>query len=71
MFERIKCYRKLKRAEKLMLGAIKIGEILNDDELAREANEALKLNKVMMKRMMFNRKMAKEHNLGFEKAGFK
>lgn len=71
MFERIKCYRKLKRSEKLMLGAIKIGEIQNDDELIRAANESLKLHKVMMKRMIFNRKIAKEYNLGFEKAGFK
>ena len=33
MFERIKCYRKLKKADKALQGALKLGEIINDKDL--------------------------------------
>lgn len=70
MFERIKCYKNLKKQEKLIRGIRKLGEIDQDDELIRLANEALYNNKLLEKRMWFNRKLAEKFNLEILRHGF-
>ena len=71
MFERVKCYKRLKRAEKFLRGSVVAGELLKDDKMVKEAKEALVLNAHIMKHMMLNRRMAKTYNLEFERNGFK
>ena len=63
MFERIKCYRKLKKADKALQGALKLGEIINDTDLISKSMDALDMNADFRKEMWHNRKMAKEYNL--------
>ena len=70
MFERIKCYRNLRKAEKYLRGVKKLGEISQDEEMIREANEALYVNAIIKKKMWFNRKMAENYNMELLKRGF-
>lgn len=70
MFERIKCYRNLRKAEKYLRGVKKLGEISQDEEMIREANEALYANAIIKKKMWFNRKMAENYNMELLKRGF-
>ena len=71
MFERIKCYKRLRRAEKWLRGSVRIGEILNNDGMISDANDALTKTAYMKRRIVFDRKMAKKYNLEFERNGFK
>lgn len=70
MFERIKCYKSIKKMNKVAVGFRKIGEINNDEELIREANEVLYMNEILKKKMIFNRKIAKTYNLEMIRMGF-
>lgn len=62
MFERIKCYRKLKKADRALQGTLKLGEIINDKDLIYHSTDALDMNTQFRKEMWHNRKMAKEYN---------
>mgnify|MGYP004464437059 FL=1 len=62
MFERIKCYRNLKKADKALQGALKLGEIINDTDLISQSMDALTVNAQIRTEMWHNRKMAKEYN---------
>lgn len=62
MFERIKCYRKLKKADKALQVSLKLGEIINDKDLISQSTDALDMNTQFRKEMWHNRKMAKEYN---------
>ena len=54
MFERIKCYRKLKKADKALQGALKLGEIINDKDLISHSTDALDMNTQFRKEMWHN-----------------
>lgn len=62
MFERIKCYRNLKKADKAIQGMLKLGEITNDEILIYQSLDTLDMNARFRKEMWRNRKMAKEYN---------
>lgn len=70
MFERIKCYKKLRKADKFLRGVKKLGEISKNKEIIRDTNEALYLNAILKKKIWFNRKMAEKYNLELLKRGF-
>lgn len=71
MFERIKCYKRLRRAEKSLRGFVRVGEIIHDEQMIQDANEALDKTAYLKGRILFDRKMAKKYNLEFERNGFK
>ncbi|MBO5319076.1 MAG: hypothetical protein J6B01_04620 [Ruminococcus sp.] len=71
MFERIKCYKRLLRMDKINRGFVKAGETIHSKEMIQNANEALELSAIIKKRILFDRKMAKKYNIEFEKHGFK
>lgn len=62
MFERIKCYRNLKKADKVLLGMLNLGEIINDKDMIYQSTDVLAKNTQLRKKMWHNRKMAKEYN---------
>lgn len=70
MFERIKCYKNLRTAEKFLRGVRRLGEITQNEEMIREANETLYKNAILKKKMWFNRKMAENYNSELIKHGF-
>ena len=70
MFERIKCYKRLIRMEKLLRGSVRIGEILQDDKMIYDSKEALQQSACIKKNIWRNRKMAHMFNLEFDKHGF-
>lgn len=63
MFERIKCYKNTKKSDAVLRGCKRFGELVNDEELIRTANEALYSNAVVRKKMWLNRKIAVNYNL--------
>lgn len=63
MFERIKCYKNLRKADKFARGVKRLGEITQNEEMTREANETLYMNAILKKKMWFNRKMAENYNM--------
>ena len=63
MFERIKCYKNLRKADKYLRGMKCLGVITGDEELIKEANNALYSNAIIKKRIWLNRKMAEAYNL--------
>lgn len=63
MFERIKCYKNLRNADKYLRGMKYLGVITGDEELIKEANNALYSNAIIKKRIWLNRKMAETYNL--------
>ena len=71
MFEIIKCYMRLRRMDKLNRGFIKVGKVLENDEMIKTAEEVLRLSTIVKKKIWFNRKLAKNYNLQFERQGFK
>lgn len=70
MFEKIKCYKNLKKIDKFICGFKRLGEITQNDEMIRAANDVLCKNAVLRKKMRFNRKMAKHYNMEFLRQGF-
>lgn len=69
MFERIKCYKNLKKADKFLYGTRRLGEITNNEEMIRESNECIYNNAILRKKMWFNRRMAENYNLEVLKKG--
>lgn len=63
MFERIKCYKNLRIADEYLRGMKCLGVITGDEELIKEANNALYSNAIIKKRIWRNRKMAETYNL--------
>lgn len=63
MFERIKCYKNLRKADKFLRGMKRLGEITCDEEIIKEANNTLYLNAKVKKKIWHNRKLAEEYNL--------
>lgn len=63
MFERIKCYKNLRKADKYLCGMRRLGEITHDEEMTKEANEALYKNAILKSKIWYNRTMAKNYNL--------
>ena len=63
MFERIKCYKNLRKADESLRGMKFLGVITGDEELIKEANNALYSNAIIKKRIWRNRKMAETYNL--------
>jgi hypothetical protein len=70
MFERIKCYRSLKEADKIIEWTKEFGEQTGDDEMVRLANDALNKNAYIRKRIIFNRKLAARYNKGLREELF-
>ena len=70
MFERIKAYKNLKKANKFLRGVKIAAETSNDKEMLATANEALSMNESLKSKIIFNRKMAKNYNLEMIKHGF-
>lgn len=62
MFERIKCYKNLRPADEYLRGVKTLGELIQNEEMIRGANEALYRNAILKKKMWFNRKMAENYN---------
>jgi hypothetical protein len=60
----------IKKGEKFAYGIKRFGEISNDKEMVREANEILYKSKLLKKQMWFNRKKAKAYNDECMKRGF-
>ena len=63
MFERIKCYKNLRKADKFLRGMKRLGEITCDGEMIKEANDTLYLNTKIKKKIWHNRKLAEAYNL--------
>ena len=63
MFERIKCYKNLRKADKFLRGMKRLGEITCDEEIIKETNNTLYLNAKVKKKIWHNRKLAEEYNL--------
>lgn len=70
MFERIKCYKNLRKAEKYLRGARQLGELIQNEEMIREANETLYKNAILKKKIWFNRKLADNYNMELLRHGF-
>lgn len=70
MFERIKCYKNLRTADEYLRGVKTLGELIQNEEMIRGANEALYRNVILKKKMWFNRKMAENYNMEFLRNGF-
>lgn len=68
MFERIKCYRTLKKMDELNEYAKKVGKSTENYEMYVLADEALKNNASIRKRIIFNRKLAARYNKEFKNA---
>ena len=70
MFEKIKAYKNLKKANKFLKGAKIVAEITNDEKMLCSANEALYEIEVLKRKIIFNNKIARNYNLEFIRKGF-
>jgi hypothetical protein len=70
MFERVKCYKNLRKADKYLRGVKRLGEIIQDEEMIREADETLYKNAILKKKIWLNPKMAESYNMEFLRLGF-
>lgn len=70
MFERIKCYKHLRKMEKFLCSMKQLGEITHDEQMIQEADTNLHLTMIIKKEAWHNRKMAKDYNLKVQKHGF-
>lgn len=69
MFERIKAYRNLKKADKFLEGVQYTGEIMNDKDMVNDAINTLNKNKALRKEIIFNGKKAKKYNQECKNSG--
>lgn len=69
MFERIKCYNNLRKANKFLRGMKRLGEITQDEEIIQEANNTLYLNEKIKRKIWYNKKLAEEYNLELIRQG--
>ena len=53
----------LRKADKYLRGMRRLGEITHDEEMTKEANEALYKNAILKSKIWYNRTMAKNYNL--------
>ena len=67
MFERFRCYRSLFKMEKCMKGCIRSGLILNNEDLIRMSEIALRKVNYIKKRAWYDRKLAIRYNQGMIK----
>ena len=70
MFERIKCYKNLKKMDAFAHDGKRIGELIQDVDMIRDANEILCKSAIIRKKILFNRKMAEKYNLEMIKNGY-
>lgn len=70
MFERIRCYRHLKKMEKFTRGAIVAGSLIGDDDMVKTANKTLSDILLIRKRMWTNKQLAKKYISETLKHGF-
>lgn len=70
MFERIKCYKNLKKMDAFARDSKRIGEFNQDEDMIRNADEILYKNAIIRKKILFNRKMAEKYNLEMIKNGY-
>ena len=70
MFERIKAYKKLKKANKFLREFKKAAEIINDEEMLEFIHNTIAENERLKSKIIFNRKMAEKYNLEMIKHGF-
>lgn len=70
MFERIKAYRKLNKMNKFVKGVKSIGELTNNIEMVNQSNETLYKNEILRRKIIFNRRAARQYNLECIKKGF-
>ena len=71
MFERIKCYKNLRKVDKYLRGVKRLGEIIQDEETIREADETLYKNAILKKKIWLNPKMAENYNMEFLRLSFR
>ena len=69
MFERIRCYKNLRKADKFLRETKRLGEIFQDDDMIQEVNNVLYLNAKMKKQIWHNKKLAEEYNLQLIRQG--
>lgn len=62
MFERLKAYKKLKKSTEFIKGCIVTAEVTGNEEMLKMANETLKLNAELRKKILSKRKLAAEYN---------
>lgn len=70
MFERISAYKKIKKVNKIINRYKLVAELTGDEEMLKEANEALYMNEMLKKKMWRNKKIAVNYNLESIKRGF-
>ena len=70
MFERIKAYKKLKKANKFLRDLKMAAEIINDEELLETIHNTMAENEIIKKKIIFNRKTAEKYNLEMIRHGF-
>lgn len=70
MFERVKGYRNLKKAEDFARGARMMGELIQDEKMVQHADETIKNIDVLKKKMWLSRKTAKQYNLAVSRHGY-
>ena len=70
MFERIKAYKKLKKANKFLRDLKMAAEMINDEEVLEAINNAMAENERLLKRIIFDRKTAEKYNLEMIRHGF-
>ena len=70
MFERIKAYKKLKKANKFLRDLKMAAEIINDEELLEAIYNTMAENEKIKKKILFDRKFAEKYNLEMMKHGF-
>lgn len=70
MFERIKCYQNLRKAEKFIKGARLIGQYTNDKEMIRMADATLHKQKLIKKMAWHDRKLARKYNQEVKAFGY-
>ena len=69
MFERIKAYKSIKKSNKFLKGCKLTAELTGDEEMLKEAYEALYLNEKLKKMMWRSKKMAVNYNLAMIRKG--
>ncbi len=62
MFERIKAYRNLKKFDGFIAGEKKIAELTGDEDLLREANEAMAMYYLHRNKFLKSHTLAKAFN---------
>lgn len=70
MFERIKAYKKLKEINRFLEGAKVAAKLTGNEKMLNDANETLRYNELIRKKMWHNRDMAVAFIQGYKEIGF-